>query len=142
VLGDPEHATGDVVEVANPIRGSYRKLVMRDGVVEAAVLVGDLSRIGLLTQLYDRRTVLGEGEPGQLLLGEQPPGEGSVRLPDDAEVCACAGVSAGRIRACADVAEVVGTTRATTGCGGCAGTVRELLAWRQVLPRQGAAAGQ
>ena len=142
VLGDPEHTTGDVVEVANPIRGSYRKLVMRDGVVEAAVLVGDLSRIGLLTQLYDRRTVLGEGEPGQLLLGEQPPGEGSVRLPDDAEVCACAGVSAGRIRACADVAEVVGTTRATTGCGGCAGTVRELLAWRQVLPRQGAAAGQ
>ncbi len=142
VLGDPEHTTGDVVEVANPIRGSYRKLVMRDGVVEAAVLVGDLSRIGLLTQLYDRRTVLGEGEPGQLLLGEQPPGEGSVRLPDDVEVCACAGVSAGRIRACADVAEVVGTTRATTGCGGCAGTVRELLAWRQVLPRQGAAAGQ
>ena len=142
VLGDPEHTTGDVVAVANPLRGSYRKLVMRDGVVEAAVLVGDLSRIGLLTQLYDRRTVLGEGEPGQLLLGEQPPGEGSVRLPDDAEVCACAGVSAGRIRACADVAEVVGTTRATTGCGGCAGTVRELLAWRQVLPRQGAAAGQ
>jgi NAD(P)H-nitrite reductase large subunit len=128
--------------VANPIRGSYRKLVVRDGVIEAAVLLGDLSRIGLLTQLYDRRTVLGEGEPGQLLFGERPAGEGSVLLPDDVEVCACAGVSAGRIRACADVAEVVGTTRATTGCGGCAGTVRELLAWRQVLPRQGAAAGQ
>ncbi len=141
VLGDPERTTGDVVEVSNPIRGSYRKLVVRDGVVEAAVLLGDLSRIGLLTQMYDRRTVLGEGESGQLLFGERPPGEGSVRLPDDVEVCACAGVSAGRIRACADVAEVV-ATRATTGCGGCSGTVRELLASRQVRPTQAATAGQ
>jgi NAD(P)H-nitrite reductase large subunit len=141
VLGDPERTAGDVVEVANPIRGSYRKLVVRDGVVEAAVLLGDLSRIGLLTQLYDRRTVLGEGEPGQLILGERPPGEGSVRLPDDVEVCACAGVSAGRIRACVDLAEVVGTTRATTGCGGCAGSVRDLLASRQARPAQAATAG-
>jgi NAD(P)H-nitrite reductase large subunit len=142
VLGDPERTTGDVVEVANPIRGSYRKLVVRDGVVEAAVLLGDLSRIGLLTQLYDRRTVLGEGEPGQLLLGERPPGEASVTLPDGVEVCACAGVSAGRIRACADLAQVVGTTRATTGCGGCAGTVRELLDSRNVVPTLAATAGE
>jgi NAD(P)H-nitrite reductase large subunit len=141
VLGDPERATGDVVEVANPIRGSYRKLVVRDGVVEAAVLLGDLSRIGLLTQLYDRRTVLGEGEPAELILGERPRGESSVRLPDDAEVCSCAGVSAGRIRACADLAEVVATTRATTGCGGCASTVRELLAARVPRPTQAASAG-
>jgi len=141
VLGNPERTIGDVVEVANPIRGSYRKLVVRDGVVEAAVLLGDLSRIGLLTQLYDRRTVLGEGETGQLILGERRSGEGSVTLPDDVEVCACAGVSAGRIRACADLAEAVGTTRATTGCGGCAGTVHELLASRQVRPTRAAAAG-
>lgn len=141
VLGDPERTTGDVVEVANPIRGSYRKIVVRDGVVEAAVLLGDLSRIGLLTQLYDRRTVLGEGEPGQLILGDLPHGKGSVTLPDDVEVCACAGVSAGRIRACADLAEAVGTTRATTGCGGCAATVRELVASRQVRPTQAAVAG-
>jgi len=142
VLGDPEHTPGDVVEVANPIRGSYRKLVVRDGVVEAAVLLGDLSRIGLLTQLYDRRTVLGEGEPGQLLLGARPPGEGSVTLPDDVEVCACVGVSAGRIRACADLAQVVGTTRATTGCGGCAGAVRKLLGSRAERHTPAAAVGR
>lgn len=142
VLGDPEGTAGDVVEVANPVRGSYRKLVVRDGVVQAAVLLGDLSRIGLLTQLYDRRTVLGEGEPGQLILGKRPPGEGTVTLPDDVEVCACVGVSAGRIRACAGLAEVVGQTRATTGCGGCAGTVRMVLASRRVRPAPVAAVGQ
>ncbi|HEY9394175.1 MAG TPA: (2Fe-2S)-binding protein, partial [Nocardioides sp.] len=51
-------------------------------------------------------------------------------LPDDAEVCACAGVSAGRIRACRSLEDVRDTTRATTGCGGCAPTVRQLLATR------------
>jgi NAD(P)H-nitrite reductase large subunit len=142
VLGDPERTAGDVVEVANPIRGAYRKVVVRDGVVEAAVLVGDLSRIGLLTQLYDRRTVLGAGEPGQLILGERPPGEGSLRLPDDVEICACAGVSAGRIRACADLSAVVTTTRATTGCGGCASTVTQLLASRHARPIEAAIAVQ
>lgn len=142
VLGDPEHAPGEVVEVANPVNGSYRKLVVRDGVIEAAVLLGDLSRVGLLTQLYDRRTVLGPGEPGQLILGERPADEGPVTLPEDAEVCACAGVSAGRIRACVDVAEVVATTRATTGCGGCADAVRQLLASRGLRATQAATAGQ
>jgi NAD(P)H-nitrite reductase large subunit len=48
-------------------------------------------------------------------------------LPDDAEVCACAGVSAGRIRACASLEQARVETRATTGCGGCAGTVGALV---------------
>ncbi|MGZ4478643.1 MAG: FAD-dependent oxidoreductase [Nocardioidaceae bacterium] len=126
VLGDPEHTDGEVVEVANPVRCSYRKLVVRGGVVEAAVLVGDLSRVGLLTGLYDRRTVLGTDEPAALLMPERtaPP----PTLADDAEVCACAGVSAARVRACADLAEVRERTRATTGCGGCVDVVRGLLA--------------
>ncbi|CUR55476.1 putative assimilatory nitrate reductase (NADH) beta subunit [metagenome] len=126
VLGDPQHAQGDVVEITNPIAGSHRRLVVRDGVIVAAALVGDLSRIGLITQLYDHRTVLGPHEPGELLLPEQP--DAPVTLPDDAEVCACAGVSAGRIRGCTGLAQVRETTRATTGCGGCTSVVHELLA--------------
>jgi len=129
VLGDPERAEGDVVEVTNPIIGSHRRLVVKDGVIVAAALIGDLSRIGLITQLYDRRTVLGPQEPGHLLLPDA--NDVPTALPDDAEVCACAGVSAGRIRACGSVDEVRTTTRATTGCGGCASVVRELLADRE-----------
>ncbi|MDI6910550.1 FAD-dependent oxidoreductase [Nocardioides sp.] len=128
VLGDPEHAVGQVVEVSNPVTGTHRRLVVRDGVIVAATLVGDLSRIGLITQHYDRGTVLGASEPGDLLMGERP--AGPVVLPDDAEVCACAGVSAGAIRACASLADARETTRATTGCGGCAPAVRQLLAQR------------
>ena len=130
VLGDPERTDGEVVEVSNPIRGSYRKVVVRGGVVEGAAMVGDLSRVALLTQLYDRRTVLGPDEPGMLLMADRPAGESSILLPDAAEVCACAGVSAGRIRACRDIESVAQLTRATTGCGGCTSVVRELLSSR------------
>lgn len=126
VLGDPERTPGEVVEVTNPVAGSHRKLVVRDGVIVAGTLVGDLSRIGLITQYYDRGSVLAPTEPGRLLMG---PGvvPSPTTIPDDAEVCACAGVSAGRIRACASLDEARATTRATTGCGGCAAAVTELV---------------
>ena len=130
VLGDPERTDGEVVEVTNPIARTHRKLVVRGGVIVAGTLVGDLSRVGLITQLYDRRTVLGPHEPGELLMAERPPGDSTTLLPDDAEVCACAGVTAGRIRACASLDEARASTRATTGCGGCASAVRDLLAAR------------
>ena len=132
VLGDADRevaAGGEVVEVSNPISGSHRRLVVRDGRIVAATLVGDLSRVGLITQHFDRQTVLGPREPGNLLMPERTADEGSaaLTLPDDAEVCACAGVTAGRIRGCSSFEQVRDTTRATTGCGGCASTVRQLL---------------
>lgn len=125
VLGDPQTAEGEAVEVTNPVTGSHRRLVVRGGRIVAAALVGDLSRVGLITQLYDRGTVLGPAEPGQLLLPEAA--DEPTPLPDDAEVCACAGVNAGAIRACQSVSECVDRTRATTGCGGCASVVRRLV---------------
>ena len=88
-------------------------------------VVGDLSRVGLITQLYDRGTLLGPDEPGQLLLPEAA--DAAAPLPDEAEVCACAGVTAGEVRACGSVGECVDRTRATTGCGGCADVVRRLV---------------
>ncbi|NYD57352.1 NAD(P)H-nitrite reductase large subunit [Nocardioides marinisabuli] len=128
VLGDPVGAEGEVVEVTNPVVGKHSRLVVRDGVVVAAALVGDLSRVGLITQHYDRGTVLGPHEPGQLLLPEQgAAAPTAVALPDDVEVCACAGVSAGRLRACADLAQAREQTRATTGCGSCTATCAQLV---------------
>lgn len=131
VLGDPERAEGEVVEVTNPVLGTHRKLVVRDSRIVAGTFVGDLGRIGLVTQYYDRGTLLAAHEPGALLMGEKhaPP----ARLPDNAEICACAGVSAGEIRACDSLEQARNDTRATTGCGGCAAAVRELLAARPAL---------
>jgi NAD(P)H-nitrite reductase large subunit len=133
VLGDPNTAEGEVVEVTNPVVGSHRRLVVRDGRIVAGTLVGDLSRIGLITQHYDRGTVLGPTEPGHLLMPDRVSAAEPVVLPDDAEVCSCAGVSAGAVRACASLDEVRATTRATTGCGGCSDAVRQLLSTRTTL---------
>ncbi len=140
VLGDPGTAAGEVVEVSNPVLGSHRRLVVRDHRIVAATLVGDLSRVGLITQLYDRQTRLAPHEPGELLLGLSTGGTGTspAALGDDAEVCACAGVTAGRVRACSSLEQVRESTRATTGCGGCAPLVRQLLAARPTaLPAEG-----
>lgn len=133
VLGDPHTARGEVVEVTNPVVGSHRRLVVDGGRIVAGTLVGDLSQIGLITQHYDRQTVLGPSEPGRLLMPDRVSAAEPVVLPDDAEVCSCAGVSAGAVRACASVDEVRATTRATTGCGGCALAVRHLLSTRTSL---------
>ncbi|RYJ06181.1 MAG: NAD(P)/FAD-dependent oxidoreductase, partial [Actinomycetales bacterium] len=125
VLGEPETAQGELVQVSNPITGTHKRLVVDRGVIVAATLVGDLSRVGYITQAFDRGTVLGPTEPGELLMAPRP--STPATLPDDAEVCACAGVSAGRIRACASIDEVRETTRATTGCGGCLSACQNLL---------------
>ncbi|HEY0888809.1 MAG TPA: FAD-dependent oxidoreductase [Nocardioides sp.] len=134
VLGDrqqPAPEEDEVVQVSNPIAGVHKRLVVRGGVIVAATLVGDLTQIGVITQFFDRGTVLGRREPGALVTPPRstPAAETvAAALPDDAEVCACAGVSAGRIRACGSVAEAAETTRATTGCGGCTTTVAALVA--------------
>ncbi|NPC98250.1 FAD-dependent oxidoreductase [Nocardioides sp. zg-DK7169] len=133
VLGDPVHAEGEVVEVTNPVVGSHRRLVVDGGRIVAGTLVGDLSRIGLITQHFDRGTVLGANEPGLLLMPDRATAAAEPQLPDDAEVCSCAGVSAGAVRACASLDEVRATTRATTGCGGCSDAVRRLLDTRSTL---------
>jgi len=138
VLGDEDAelaAGGELVEVSNPLAGSHRRLVVRDRRITAATLVGDLTRVGLITQLFDRRTRLAPHEAGDLLMTPRVAGAADGRppehaLPDTAQVCTCAGVTAGAVRACTSVEDARETTRATTGCGSCAETVRQLLATR------------
>lgn len=129
--------TGDGLEVltfADPARHVYKKVVVRDGVVTGAVLLGDLSTAGTLTQAFDRASPL----PGARLhllfagLGGAAPLD-AADLPDDAVVCTCNQVTAGAVRACAHsggrtVGDVACATRATTGCGTCRGPVERLLA--------------
>ncbi|MBE7325410.1 NAD(P)/FAD-dependent oxidoreductase [Nocardioides sp. Y6] len=140
VMGEPEEAAADehteIVEISNPLAGSYRKLVVRHGVIVGATLVGDLSHVGLITQHFDRGTRLGPDEPGALLM--PPRTTAPTQLHDSTEICSCAGVTAGEIRACSSLAQVVETTRATTGCGGCREAVCQLLEQRATTADVGA----
>jgi len=137
--GDGDNGDGDgateVVQVADPARGRYQKLVIRDGRLAGAILLGDVSAAGLVTQLFDRGAPVPPDRLGLLLGGRSGAGDGTAdpaALPDQATVCHCNQVSKGAVAACVlagarSVAEVAAATRATTGCGTCAGTVGALL---------------
>ncbi len=129
----PDGSALEVLVFADPVRHVYKKVVVRDGVVTGAVLLGDLSTVGTLTQAYDRATPLAAARLHLLWVGAV--GAAPVDpadLADDAVVCTCNAVTAGAVRACAadgcrTVADVACATRATTGCGSCTGPVERLL---------------
>jgi assimilatory nitrate reductase electron transfer subunit len=124
----------EVLAFVDPIRGTYKKLVIRDGKLAGAILLGDISTVAEVTLAFDRQTQV-PADRLHLLFGAQRGGTTPLdpaTLPDDATVCHCNAVPAGQIRACAragrtSVADVAETTRATTGCGTCRGTVTALL---------------
>jgi ferredoxin-nitrate reductase len=107
-------------------RGVYRRLILRDGRLRGAVLIGDLRDAPRLSN------TLGNGAPvpEELLAGDALPAEAGSA---GGLICSCHAVTADDIRrACAggsDTTEAVArVTGATTGCGGCRGEVERLLA--------------
>jgi assimilatory nitrate reductase electron transfer subunit len=132
---DPADPAVEVVQFADPARGTYKKMVIRDDRLVGAILLGDVGTVGTVTALYDRG---GPVPPDRLaLLFAAPPGglavpDDPTLLPDRATICHCNSVSKGAIMACLrggarSVGAVAVGTRATTGCGGCAQTVAELV---------------
>lgn len=139
-------ADAEIVRFTHRRGGTYRKLVIRDGRLVGAILVGDPATVGTLTQLYDRGGPLPADRAGLLfpaLSGAAPVSPSPVRMPDAAQVCRCNNVTKGQIRACweagaRDVAAVAAATRATTGCGSCAETVGGIVEW--LCEQEGASA--
>ena len=130
-IGEVTHEDTTQVEVANPFRKTYKRLVLREGELVGGVFVGDVDAAGSLTVALERRHLVVDRT--ELLFGSHRTTISPADLPDDCTVCACNGVSAGAIRAVAlgddgGLAAVAETTRATTGCGGCRDTVLAVLA--------------
>ena len=119
----------EVLVLADPARQVYKKLVVREGVLVGALLVGDLSTVGPVTQAFDRGTPLPADRVSLLVA----PRKGSGVIEDSDTVCVCNAVTAGELRSsgCHSVAEVALKTRATTGCGTCTSVVKTLLAPRE-----------
>ncbi|WP_084958306.1 FAD-dependent oxidoreductase [Thermoactinospora rubra] len=126
----------EVVRFSHRARGTYRKLVIRDGRLVGAILLGESDVVGTLTHLFDRGGPL-PGDRADLLfpgLAGRAVADSPVRMPDSAKVCHCNNVTKGQIRACweagaRDVAGVAAATRATTGCGTCKDAVEGIVGW-------------
>ncbi|MER7503558.1 FAD-dependent oxidoreductase [Nonomuraea pusilla] len=126
----------EVVRFSHRARGTYRKLVIRDGRLVGAILLGESDAVGTLTQLFDRGGPVPGDRAGLLFpgLSSAPVADSPVLMPDAAKVCQCNDVTKGQIRACweagaRDVAGVAAATRATTGCGTCRDAVEGIVGW-------------
>ncbi|HET8760327.1 MAG TPA: FAD-dependent oxidoreductase [Nitrospiria bacterium] len=122
---------------------TYKKLVIRDQRIVGAIFLGDSSGSHVIREKMTAGTDV-SAERATLLAGGEAAPVSVVDLPDGATICNCNGVSKGDIMAaiqeqgCTSRQQIAECTRATTGCGTCAGLVDELVALLAPSPAQGA----
>ena len=131
---EPANESDEVATYSDPARGVYKKVIVRDGVLSGAILLGDASVAPSLLQMFDRATRI-PGSPAEMLFPSSASGQAPLAvadLPADAQICNCNGVSKGRIleavdKGCRSFKAVCDATRAGTGCGSCKPQVQALL---------------
>jgi NAD(P)H-dependent nitrite reductase large subunit len=129
----PERDSDEFVQFSETGRGVYQTVVIRDGMLIGATLVGDISKAASLTQAFDSRSALPEDRVKLLFdLGSGDDASSAADLPDDTQVCNCNGVSKGDLVGCVhdgaeSVSACMAATRAGKGCGSCKGLVKEIV---------------
>jgi nitrite reductase (NADH) large subunit len=134
-LKSPEHADDEFVQFSEPKHGVYKTIIVRDGKLVGATLVGDVSKVAFLMQAFDRGLPLPDERISLMFdLGTPEAAVGAAELADDAQVCNCNGVSKSRIVACVQggeksVGAVMSKTKAGKGCGSCKSLVQQIVEW-------------
>lgn len=135
VMGEKEQkdASDEVVSYAEPSRGIYKKLVIRDERLIGAIILGDSLASPRLLQIFARRETLPTNRAELLFaLSADSKAMNVTDLPDTAQICNCNGVSKGKIVAAVRAGKrslkmLCEATRAGTGCGSCKQQVQDLL---------------
>ncbi|MFC4700113.1 nitrite reductase large subunit NirB [Glaciecola siphonariae] len=137
-IGDAHASTSgaQVYTYENQPKGIYKKMVVEpnQNKLIGAVLVGDTSDYDTLLQ-YTLNAIDLPEFPESLILPNN--GDNSVQLagdalPDNASICSCHNVSKGDIISAIDtgqssLSEVKSCTKASTGCGGCAALLKNVV---------------
>lgn len=130
---DPSREGDEVVTYTEPKRGVYKKLVVREGRLVGAILLGDTSAATPLLQAFDQNTLLPENRAELLFpLAPSAVAAGVAEMPDSAQICNCNGVTKGTIAAAVkgghrSLGAVCAATRAGAGCGSCKPDVQMIL---------------
>ncbi|WP_037163164.1 nitrite reductase large subunit NirB [Rhodococcoides fascians] len=130
----PEREDDEFVQFYEPRSGTYKSVVVRDGKLIGATLLGDISKANFLTQAFDEKVPLPDERISMLFdMGTPTAATGAAELADDVQVCNCNGVTKGAIVACVhagakSMGDVTAATRAGKGCGSCKGLVADILA--------------
>lgn len=133
-FGDAMALTPNALDVVytDPVCGVYKKLVLSDDATTllGGILVGDASAYGALRPLVG--AALG-ADPAAYLLPAGGAALPDSELPEEAVVCSCSNVTAGRIReavhaeGCTDAAGVKACTKAGATCGSCVFAVKKIV---------------
>jgi nitrite reductase (NADH) large subunit len=116
----PELSTDRTIQIVEDEAQVYRKLIMRDGRLIGAQLVGETSAAGQLIQLFDSGDPL-PANPLEVLCSYSAGGGSAIA---SRQICNCNNVSEATIvdcikNGCTSLESIGDTTRAGTGCGSC-----------------------
>jgi nitrite reductase (NADH) large subunit len=123
---DATQDSDEVIQVIEDRRGIYRKLIIRDGKLAGAVVVGECDSAPTLARWFDR------GDP-------LPPNRLDVFCSSDVsvaaadpEICNCHHVNESCIKdairdGCTSLPQLSAATKAGTGCGSCRGSLARLI---------------
>ncbi len=132
---EPQTPEDEVVQFSEPKRGTYKKLIIREGRLVGGILLGDISKAAYLIQAFDRNTPLPEERLHLLFdIGDPPKQVTFAEMAANTQICNCNGVSKGAIVSCVNAGKrspkaVMDATRAGMGCGSCKAMVTELVEW-------------
>ena len=123
----------EVVTYVEPSRGVYKKLIVRDGHIAGAILLGDGTTAPRLLQAFDRDEQLPKDRAELLFpIMTESLADDIATLPDETQICNCNGVTKGAIVEAVNAGNrsyksVSDATRAGSGCGSCKSQVEAVL---------------
>ncbi|MDQ3920738.1 MAG: (2Fe-2S)-binding protein, partial [Actinomycetota bacterium] len=126
-----EEEGSEAIVNSDPLKGVYRKVVIRNGKVVGAVLLGDVSGAPQLIGAVRRATPAEEAV--ELTLGSATKGFETLPLSDDTQICDCNGVSKEQVivaitkQGANSISAIGAATKAGTGCGSCKPLVKQIL---------------
>lgn len=118
------------------INGIYKRLIVSNNGKKliGAVLIGEVDAYGSLLQIMLNGIKL-PTKPESLILPDNDPLSSSIgveSLPGTAQICSCYDVTKSQIctavvAGCTTLGDIKSTLHASTGCGGCAALVKEVI---------------
>ncbi|CCH19799.1 nitrite reductase large subunit NirB [Micromonospora lupini] len=134
-LKEPERDDDETVVFAEPRKGVYKSIIIRDDRLVGATLLGDVRKVAFLMQAFDRGLALPKERVEMLFdLGAPSAEVSAAELGDDVQVCNCNGVTkralVGTVHGgVKTLTGVMDATRAGKGCGSCKGLVAQIVEW-------------
>jgi NAD(P)H-dependent nitrite reductase large subunit len=136
VMGDkdPVEEDDEVVSYAEPSRGIYKKLVLRNNRLAGAIVMGDGAIVPGLVQAFRERLPLSDSRVQLLFpsIGSDSAPQTADAIPETAQICDCNAVSKAQIveailLGARSVQAISDVTHACTGCGSCRPQVQMIL---------------